>query len=185
MTQRFLSLKEAEEFTGKSRSSLRRFVEAITKTDNHPDRKYLDPSVERVAELHAANHPFSWRISQELLEREFKKEGSVSPKETAADDSTTNKVISLLEETVNMLNTELAQKNKQIAEFQERQRETNILLQQTTEKLVMLTEGNRRKPTSSDDAITISPKETGESTNDSKATSRTKSLWEKLNIKIF
>ena len=184
MTQRFLSLKEAEEFTGKSRSSLRRFVEAITKTDNHPDRKYLDPSIERVAELHAANHPFSWRISQELLEREFKKEGSVSAKESA-DDTTTNKVISLLEETVNMLNTELAQKNKQIAEFQERQRETNILLQQTTEKLVMLTEGNRRKPTSSDDAITISPKETGESTNDSKATSKTKSLWEKLNIKIF
>lgn len=111
--------------------------------------------------------------------------GSVSAKETAAGDSTTNKVISLLEETVNMLNTELAQKNKQIAEFQERQRETNILIQQTTEKLVMLTEGSRRKTTTSDEAITISPRETGESTDDPKATSKPKSLWEKLNIKIF
>lgn len=185
MTQRFLSLKEAEEFTGKSRSSLRRFVEAITKADNHPDRKYLDPSVERVAELHASNHPFSWRISQELLDREFSKQGSTNASQTTTDDSTTNKFISLLEETVNMLNTELAQKNKQIAEFQERQRETNILLQQTTEKLVMLTEGNRRKVTTNDEAITISPKETGDSTIDSNATSKPKSLWEKLNIKIF
>jgi hypothetical protein len=185
MTQRFLSLKEAEEFTGKSRSSLRRFVEAITKADNHPDRKYLDPSVDRVAELHASNHPFSWRISQELLEREFKKEGSSSTSQSTTDDSTTNKVISLLEETVNMLNTELAQKNKQIEAFQERQRETNILLQQTTEKLVVLTEGNRRKTSASDEAITISPKETEDSTNDSKATSKPKSLWEKLNVKIF
>ena len=185
MTQRFLSLKEAEEFTGKSRSSLRRFVESITKADNHPDRKYLDPSVERVAELHAANHPFSWRISQELLDREFSKQGSTNTNQSTTDDSTTNKFISLLEETVNMLNTELAQKNKQIAEFQERQRETNILLQQTTEKLVILTEGNRRKVTTNDDAITISSKETGESTIDSNVTSKAKSLWEKLNIKIF
>ena len=185
MTQRFLSLKEAEAFTGKSRSSLRRFVEAITKADNHPDRKYLDPSVERVTELHASSHPFSWRISQELLEREFSKQGSPSTSQSTTDDSTTNKFISLLEETVNMLNTELAQKNKQIAEFQERQRETNFLLQQTTEKLVMLTEGSRRKTNTSDEAITISPRETGDSTDDSKATSKPKSLWEKLNIKIF
>lgn len=138
-----------------------------------------------MAELHASNHPFSWRISQELLEREFKKEVSTSSDQSTADNSTTDKFISLLQETVNMLNTELAQKNKQIAEFQERQREFNFLLQQTTEKLVMLTEGNRRKPSASDDAITISPKETGESTNASKATPKPKSLWEKLNVKIF
>lgn len=185
MTQRFLSLKEAEEFTGKSRSSLRRFVEAITKADNHPDRKYLDPSVERVAELHAANHPFSWRISLELLEREFSKQGTTSSNHSAPDDSTTTKVITLLEETVNMLNTELAQKNKQIGEFQERQRETNILLQQTTEKLVMLTEGGRRRTNGLDDSITISPSDTDDLAQASKAKPKPQSLWERLNIRIF
>lgn len=37
MTEQFLSFSEAESYTGKSRSSLRRFVEAITKSKDHPD----------------------------------------------------------------------------------------------------------------------------------------------------
>ena len=55
MNERYLSLSDAESYTGKSRSSLRRFVEAITKPEHHPDRRFIQPSIEEVAELHADN----------------------------------------------------------------------------------------------------------------------------------
>lgn len=185
MNEQFLSLSDAESYTGKSRSSLRRFVEAITKPDNHPDRPFILPSVEEVADLHKANHPFSWRVSSELLDRKFKKEGSQeSADRTSEESSTTHKFISLLEETVAMLNNELEHKNRQIAEFQERQRETNILLSQTTDRLVMLTEGSKQRTPRSEDAITVNRGDEEEGSRDSKSKGR-RSLWERLNVRIF
>ena len=153
MNEQFLSLKEAAEHTGKSRSSLRRFVEKITKADDHVDRTMIQPDVEAVAKLHAESHPFSWKVNVALLDREYPKQGtgtndttSSSPSSSANDE--------LLSQTISMLKTELEAKNKQIAQFQERQRETNVLLQQTTEKLMLLTDG-KKKPNSNDDAVTI------------------------------
>lgn len=44
-------------------------------------------------------------------------------------------------EIVNLLRNELEQKNKQIAEFQERQREHNVLLRGLQQKIPQLGEG--------------------------------------------
>ena len=72
MTDSFISLKEAEAYTGKSRSTLRRFVTTITGPDSHRDRELIKPTVEEVKDLHAANRPFSWTVSVSLLDRVFK-----------------------------------------------------------------------------------------------------------------
>ena len=142
----FLSLTQAEAYTGKSRSTLRRFVESITKSNDHPDRILITPKPDEVKQLRANKHPFSWRVSKSLLDRTFAKEDSEEGSHQSASTSKHADLnFDLLNKTIAMLQTELDEKNKQIAQFQERQRETNVLLQQTTEKLILLTDGKRSR----------------------------------------
>lgn len=136
MTTEYLNLKDAEAFTGKSRSTLRRFVEGITRPENHPDRHFIEPSVEDVKKLHAANNPFAWRINRDLLEREFRKQGSQPEKATGAFPDN-DRLVAVLEKSIAMLETELREKNQQIAQFQERQREFNVLLRSVNEQLAL------------------------------------------------
>ena len=136
MTAEFLNLKDAEAFTGKSRSTLRRFVEAITRTEKHPDRNLIEPSVDEVKKLHAANNPFAWRIKRELLEREFRKQGSSTEKPIGTYPDS-DRLVAVLEKSISMLETELKEKNVQIAQFQERQREFNVLLRSVNEQLAL------------------------------------------------
>ncbi|MEK6261263.1 MAG: hypothetical protein AABP62_21895 [Planctomycetota bacterium] len=67
MPNRFLTISDAEKFTGKSRSTLRRFIDGIVKADNSPDRPLLLPTIAEVIALREQSQPFSWRISEELL----------------------------------------------------------------------------------------------------------------------
>ena len=193
MTERFLSLKEAEAHTGKSRSTLRRFVESITKTDGHPDRKLIEPTIDEVEELHAQNHPFSWRIDQTLLDREFRKEGSQNRTESTQQPqaASSRELVELLQESIAIMKTELDEKNKQIAQFQERQRESNLLLSQTTERIALLS-GGQMKKSSDDEAVIVksSSGERGSGVNDkSKSRKRSKpkrlTLWERLRKPVY
>ena len=138
MNESFLSLTEAHQYTGKSRGSLRRFVESITKPADHPDRKFILPTIDEVMDLKKRNHPFSWRVNRELLDRQFPKEGTQASNSPGA----ATPLVRVLEKSISMLETELGEKNKQIAEFQERQRETNVLLKQANEKIQSLSAGS-------------------------------------------
>jgi hypothetical protein len=174
MTEQYLSITEAHQHAGQTRNRMRRFVEAITKPDSHVDRHFIRPSPDEVAELHKKNHPFSWKVSTTLLDREFNKEGIPVPQKTS---NTATHGIKLLEKTIGMLENELEQKNKQIAQFQERDRESNILLQQTTEKLVMLTESKKQPNTSY--AVTVDPQqEEGSPRDSSSQKADPQSLWQ-------
>jgi len=197
MTEQFLSLKEAAQHTGKSHSSLRRFLEKITKADDHADRGLIQPDVDEVARLHAENHPFSWRVSTVLLDREFAEQGSDRQASNESGSQTTAASNELLSRTITMLETELSAKNKQIAEFQERQRETNVLLQQTTEKLMLLTDG-KKKPAKNDETVTVfsstaeeegSQRDTVDVSRSSKTKPRKEakreSFWDKMRKPLF
>lgn len=135
MTDQHLTLKEAQEFTGKSRSTLRRFVESIVKADDSPDRHFLRPSIEEVAELKRNNQPFSWRVATELLAREYPKESAAGDAVNGSVSSDGDRIITVLEKTVTVLQEELTEKNKQIAAFQDRQAEHNVLLKQLQQQL--------------------------------------------------
>ena len=190
MPETFISLKEAEKYTGKSRSTLRRFVVTITKPDAHPDRELIKPSVEKVGELHAANHPFSWTVSTTLLDREFKKEGS-APTDNSADANNLNATTELLNQTIAMLKTELEQKNKQISNFQERQRENNVLLKSAHEQLTQLASGASSRQANSAEAATVQTqvKEEGsrsaQTTDGAPVKAEKKTLWQRLNRPLF
>ena len=189
MTDRFLSLTEAEKHTGKSRSTLRRFVDSITKPDNHPDRELLQPSVEEVDELHANNHPFSWKVSVTLLDRQYPKEGSHDePNATKSGETTSPELVGLLHETIAILKNDVEEKNKQIGQLLERQREQNFLLKQTAEQLTLLNSGTADAHDGPAVTVATESDEKGtdqtpsEPINDS-PTATKESLWQKLNRK--
>ena len=200
MTEQFISLSEAESYTGKSRSNLRRFVDRITKADNHPDRHLIQPDPEEVAKLHKDNHPFSWKVSTELIDREYStasnsaSSSSAAEKEAEQNQKGESDAIDLLKKTVDMLQTELAEKNKQISQFQERDRETNVLLQQTTERLMLLSD-NKKSQSNDQKTITVEPnieKEEGSQRSSSDANSdsgkskpKRESLWDKMRKPLF
>jgi hypothetical protein len=135
MADRFLTISEAEKFTGKSRSTLRRFIDGIVKADASPDRHLLTPTPEEVVALHAQNQPFAWKMSEELLRRQFLKpeEATVPDGEKGsggAAESDSSRLVTVLEKSVAILERELAEKNTQIAAMNERLRESNILMKE-------------------------------------------------------
>src|SRR5713101_4690391 len=67
----FLTVKEAAKLTGKSPSSIRRIIYPIIHDDQHADRGHVQPSVEEAMQLRVKGENFAWRLSEELLRREF------------------------------------------------------------------------------------------------------------------
>ena len=133
MPDRFLTISDAEKFTGKSRSTLRRFIDGIVKAGNSSDRPLLLPTVAEVIALREQSQPFSWRISEELLRRQFLK-----PDESAASESgqgsggvagsDSSRLVTVFEKSIAMLERVLPEKNNQIAAMNDRLRESNILM---------------------------------------------------------
>ena len=133
MAHRFLTISEAEKFTGKSRSTLRRFIDGIVKSENSPDRSLLLPTPEEAIALREQNQPFAWKINEELLRRQFLKpddtqgsEGEQGSEGTPKSDA--SRLVAVLEKSVAILERELNEKNSQIAAMNERLRESNILM---------------------------------------------------------
>ena len=124
MAHRFLTISEAEKFTGKSRSTLRRFIDNIVKAENSPDRPLLQPTPEEVIGFHEQSQPFAWKISEELLRRQFLKpensDGSNQAKGSEAPpESDSSRLVTVLEKSVAMLERELNEQNNQIAALNE------------------------------------------------------------------
>lgn len=142
MTDRFLTISEAEKFTGKSRSTLRRFIDGIVKVEQAADRHLLLPTEADVRALRAQNQPFAWKISEELLRRQFLKpaetpaasggEGSGEP-----GSSESSRLVAVLEKSILVLERELNEKNSQIAAMNERLRESNVLMKDLQSRLAL------------------------------------------------
>jgi hypothetical protein len=134
----FLTVKEAAQRTGKSPSSIRRAIYPIIQDDQHVDRAFVQPSPEEALQLRVKGENFAWRISEELIAREF-------PPETAhTASSSTSRAAGSEEgsELLLMLRAELDIKNRQITQqgeligrqmelisgLSERLREGNVLI---------------------------------------------------------
>ena len=142
MADRYLTISEAEKFTGKSRSTLRRFIDGIVKADSSPDRHLLTPTPEEVLAFHAQNQPFTWKMSEELLRRQFLKpdESTTADGEKGsggANESDSSRLVTVLEKSVAMLERELTEKNTQIAAMNERLRESNILMKDLQQRVAL------------------------------------------------
>jgi hypothetical protein len=139
------------------------------------------PTVAEVAELHKSNHPFSWRVAESLLNRKFKKEG-IPCSTNEPGPSASPELIRVLEKSISMLETELNAKNTQIAEFQERQRESNLLLKQANEQLGLLGDGRHQSSRHHAVPAEHSTDEEGiQQTQKSPSKKKRKSFWQMLN----
>jgi hypothetical protein len=136
----FLTVREAAKTAGRSTSFIRRIIYPILGQVDHPDRRHVEPSPERVQELRMKGETFGWSISEELLRREMAArkmtEGETEPATaTAGDDPSTRDLIVLLRDQLQQSQQQLQVKDRQIESLSElmkslneRLREGNILI---------------------------------------------------------
>lgn len=114
MPQR-LTINEAAKLTGYSDSKIRRFIHAIVADPDHPDRAEIDPCHEELQRLKGEGVQHTYRVSEELLRREFGRKAS----EDVTDDSS--------DDLISILHEQLIAKDKQIEMLSERIKESNLL----------------------------------------------------------
>ena len=112
------------------------------KPDNSPDRHLLLPTIDEVVALREQGQPFSWRINEELLRRQFLKPEEIPTSDTKqgtgdVTGSESSRLVTVLEKSIAMLERELSEKNNQIAAMNERMRESNILMKDLQQRMAL------------------------------------------------
>jgi hypothetical protein len=80
----YLTIKEAADRAGKAEITIRRFVQSIVKEQARSSkRKLIQPTHAKVQELKKSKQPFSWKIADELIEKQFAQEEGATKKSTA------------------------------------------------------------------------------------------------------
>lgn len=129
----FLTIKDASDKTGKSVSTIRRLVRDIVADDAHADRALIHPTPAEVKKLQAQEVQFAWKLSDELLMREF---GSLETQtKTSKGEGISGEVLGLLKEELQNKEKQLLAKDAQIEKLgaivgslNERLREGNVLM---------------------------------------------------------
>ncbi|MEZ6132345.1 MAG: hypothetical protein R3C59_27090, partial [Planctomycetaceae bacterium] len=131
----FLTIREACEFTGKSESTIKRLIHSVIKDAKSDERSLISPTVNELKQKQKSGEPYIWKIARSLLEDRYPPQESVSESEAAKDSAAqsggaaaNDRLVTVLEKTIAVLEEELSEKNRQIQAFQERQREQNLLL---------------------------------------------------------
>lgn len=148
LMSKYLTVKEAMKLVGKSESTIKRLLREITKQDDHEDRDLIQPSHSDVEERRKAREPYIWKISSDLLEKRYPKENAEQGTEAAERTSTTrsvdNEIIAVLRDQleskdrqIQTLENQLDKKDVQISNQHERMRETNTLMRDLQQRLVI------------------------------------------------
>lgn len=129
---KFLTMKEAARFVGKSPSSVRRILYPILEDNRHSDRHHVEPDVATAKSLRLKGENFAWKISEELLRREFpegkRKSGSEAKSQTSSGNNQSDIIIELLREQLAIMKNQIATQTDLIKGLSERLREGNILM---------------------------------------------------------
>ena len=113
----------------------------------HNDRLFILPSAEEVERRKAAKEPYVWKIDRQLLLRQFPQEDAVVSGGVAAGGAATapaELVMQVLQEQLRSkdeqmrtLEKQLDRKGDQIASLNERMRESNVLMRELQQRLVI------------------------------------------------
>ena len=145
MTHR-LTVSESIKLTGKSESTIKRMLREIVADSQNPDRALIDPSHDEVERRKAAGDSYVWRIAPELLMKRFPPDSNAdaAAAESPFGQPASNLVVNILQEQlrskedqIRTLETQLDRKDEQITNLNERQRETNILMQELQQRLAI------------------------------------------------
>jgi hypothetical protein len=141
-----LTASEAIKLTGKSESTIKRMLREIVADPMHGDRALIDPSHDEVEKRKAAGDSYVWRIAPELLLKRFPVEstGEAPTADAPTGQPTSNLVVTILreqlqskDEQIRTLEIQLDRKDDQIANLNERQRESNILMKELQQRLAI------------------------------------------------
>ncbi len=128
----FLTIKDASDKTAKSVSTIRRLVRDIVTDDAHPDRAHIHPSPAEVKKLQTQEVQFAWKLSDELLMRNF---GPLDAAQHAAKSAGNEEMFSMLQQELQNKERQLIAKDAQIEKLgaivgslNERLREGNVLM---------------------------------------------------------
>lgn len=144
---KFLTMNEAAILVGKSPSSIRRIIYPILKSDKHPDRALIEPTIKQVKELRMNGENFAWKISEELLRREVP-EGESKVRADAgqktAGDMTSPILIELLRKELEIKNQQIARQDELLKGLSERLREGNVLMASVQNQLASPASNSRK-----------------------------------------
>lgn len=141
----FLTIGQASKRTGRSTSTLRRFVRSIVQDDDHADRPLIRPTQAEIKRHTAAGVQYAYEISDELLRRAFPPEAAPAAEEGSGVDThattplfaTLQQTIHKLEEQLDRKDSQIERKDSQISELTERLRESHIMQNDMQKQLAL------------------------------------------------
>jgi len=143
--KKFLSIKEASLLTGKSESTLKRFVQKNFSSGKSKGTPKNNQNIKR----EKAPKGFFWFIEENFLLENFPAENSAP--HPPAENS----------EIVQILKEQLEKKDEQISQLLDRQRESNILTKNLQDKVLALEPGEKKSGQSVVDQEEIIPTKKG------------------------
>ncbi len=153
--QKHYTIKEAAAFTGKSQSTIKRLIAPIREDDSSVDRQQLLPSPEQYADLKKSGQPFNWQISEAFLRQHFPvvesndakqgAESSITPDQMKG--ITSDKLVEALTKTIDILENQLNEKDRQIKEKDELVNKFGGMAQDLQKKLLLAPVTSATPPT--------------------------------------
>ncbi len=138
MEYAFLTIADAADKTGRSPSTIRRLIRAITDVHNHVDREGIEPAQKTVDASRKKGENFTWKIREDVLVRNLEsaqneeKKIAHSSKVHRADD-----VIEILRKELDLKNQHIAKQWEVIQSLNDRLREGNILMGSLQQRLAL------------------------------------------------
>lgn len=134
MTLPFLTIGEATSKTGSSASTVRRIIHSIVRDATHPDRDAVIPSPADAEALKKKGENYTWRIREDILDREL---GSAPSKKEKVKVEGAPDVIAILERELQIKNQQIEKQWEVIGSLNERLREGNILMASLQKRLAL------------------------------------------------
>ena len=128
--KKFLSIKEASLLTGKSESTLKRFVQKNFKSGTSKGKPMNDQNIKK----EKAPKGYFWFIEEVFLLENFPVQNSIPQPQSASENS----------DIVQILKEQLEKKDEQISQLLDRQRESNILTKNLQDKFLALEPGEKK-----------------------------------------
>lgn len=110
MPEDFVTIREAQELTGRSESTIRRLVRSVTNGTDKRKREMIRPSPDEVTAMRAKNEPFVYTIAKELLDEVFLGKSGQQTRHPASSMT----MFMTAEQLINTLKKELAGKDDQL-----------------------------------------------------------------------
>ena len=153
---KFLTIKQAVEFSGKSKSTIRRLIDEIAKGNSSEIRSQILPSAEDVERLRRRNEAYTWKVSEDLLRDRFGvgEEGSAETSSGLEENGTATaeqiqaaqkakdvaieKLTAMLEAQLESKDKQLEKKDAQIEKLQEQLGANHLVMAHFQKRLVQL-----------------------------------------------